>query len=107
MRVMTDSELKVKDIKFKDLFEQSQDEIKNKLQARLGGITNIKPSHMNINLPAKFSTFVAEVTIWLRNAINQGEAINKKEFLKEFSLTESGEIFQGEKGDSNLSGYGM
>jgi hypothetical protein len=107
MRVMTDSELKVKDIKFKNLFDQSQEEIKMKLQTRLDGITNIKPSHININLPAKFSAFIAEVTIWLRNAINQGEAINKKEFLKEFKLTESGEIFQSEKEQSKLSGYGM
>jgi len=107
VRVVSDTELKVKDVSFKYICTFPQEQIRAKLKSRLEDLKGIKPAHENINLPSKFDSFLYGASQWLRDAISQEEELQEARFTEVFKLTDSGDIYIGKLDSDTLTGKGI
>ena len=107
VRKIPDTELKLQDVTFKNLFAYPQDVIRAKLAKRMKELKMINPAHENIKLPPRFKTFILDVAQNLRDAISSVEDITAQTLLATFQLTESGDIFKGERSSSSPSGWAI
>jgi hypothetical protein len=90
-------------IELKNLFTKPTVFVKSKLEKRLKCIEKLKPAHKHIKLPKNLALFLRDCAIWLEKAVNN-EEIDEKELLKEFKLSESGDIFRGKYKENKFSG---
>ena len=91
----------------KNLFLSPVDIVKSKLEKRLKALECLSPINKHIKLSSNQSSFMRELKLWLEKAINTDFIIFDTEFINEFKLTESGDIYKGENNSKFAHGNGV
>ena len=84
-------------IKMKNLFVKPLEIMKSKLERRLESLSSLNPANKYIKLSANQNSFIKDCKRWLEKAIHTDIIVADESFTKEFKLTESGDIYKGEK----------
>lgn len=81
--------------------------MKGKFEERLSALGEVKAVNSKIKLSSNQKTFLRECSRWLQKGMDNQRFFNDDNYIKEFKLTESNDIFKGEHNGTTAHGHGI
>ena len=88
-------------------FQKSNSLMQEKFEERLEDLRDLVPENKQIKLSTNQKSFILECGKWLQKAIENPGCFNDEAFIKQFKITESGDIYKGEHNGDAAQGHGI